>query len=564
MDNDRQISQKANLKPIIAIGRALGLRPKDLELYGNYKAKVSFEAIKKAPRRRGSRYIVVAGITPTHLGEGKTVTTIGLSMALNRIGRRAVCCIRQPSLGPFFGIKGGGVGGGRSQVLPEEINMHLTGDIHAVGQAHNLCASFLDNHLYRGNALGIDPGRIFWHRVIDVNDRPLRNVQIGLGGGSNGVERHTRFDITASSEIMAILALAASVPDLRARVGRIVVGLTSRGKGVTSEDLKVAGAMAAILKDALKPNLVQTIENTPCFVHTGPFANITHGNSSIIADKAALAFSDFVVTESGFGADCGLEKFINIKCRTSGLRPDAVVLVASVRALKVHSGMYKASPGKPLDRHLQREHVEALEVGSANLVKQIENSRIYGMPCIVAINRFVTDTPREIERLRRIALEHGAFDCVVNECYRYGSAGGADLARSVIAASAAKPRFNYLYPDSMPIKEKIRTIACKIYGAKDVHFDKAAEDNIAVYNRLGYAALPICMAKTHLSLSHDPSLKGAPAGFTLPVRDVRPSVGAGFLYALCGKVQTMPSLPSHPAGESIDIDSMGRLRYVHR
>jgi formyltetrahydrofolate synthetase len=354
------------------------------------------------------------------------------------------------------------------------------------------------------------------------------------------------------------------VPDLRARVGRIVVGLTSRGKGVTSEDLKVAGAMAAILKDALKPNLVQTIENTPCFVHTGPFANITHGNSSIIADKAALAFSDFVVTESGFGADCGLEKFINIKCRTSGLRPDAVVLVASVRALKVHSGMYKASPGKPLDRHLQREHVEALEVGSANLVKQIENSRIYGMPCIVAINRFVTDTPREIERLRRIALEHGAFDCVVNECYRYGSAGGADLARSVIAASAAKPRFNYLYPDSMPIKEKIRTIACKIYGAKDVHFDKAAEDNIAVYNRLGYAALPICMAKTHLSLSHDPSLKGAPAGFTLPVRDVRPSVGAGFLYALCGKVQTMPSLPSHPAGESIDIDSMGRLRYVHR
>jgi formate--tetrahydrofolate ligase len=385
---------------------------------------------------------------------------------------------------------------------------------------------------------------------------------IAVGGGANGVERHTGFDITAASEIMAILALADSLADLRKRLGRIVVGLTKQGRPVTAEDLKVAGAMAAILKDALKPNLVQTIENTPCFVHTGPFANITHGNSSIIADKLALSLTDYVVTESGFGADCGLEKFVNIKCRASALKPDAVVLVASIRALKVHSGMFKMIAGKPLDHRMAKENVEAVTAGCSNLAKQIENSRLYGMPCIVAINRFPTDTAKEIAALRRSALEHGAFDCIVSDLYRCGSEGGMDLARAVMVAARGKPRFNFLYPLDSTIKGKIETIARKVYGAKAVHFDKAAEENIACYKKLGYDKLPICMAKTHLSLSHDPLLKGAPQNFTLTVRDVRPSIGAGFLYALCGKVQTMPSLPSHPVGEGIDIDSKGRIKYV--
>jgi formate--tetrahydrofolate ligase len=562
MNYDNQIAHKAKLKPIGKIAESMGLSAKYLELYGNYKAKVSFDALAKVKKNPKARYVVVTGITPTHMGEGKTVTTIGLSMALNKAGRKAVACIRQPSLGPFFGIKGGGIGGGRSQVLPEDINMHLTGDIHAVGQAHNLCASFLDNHLFRGNKLNIDPDKIFWRRVIDVNDRPLRNVMIAVGGGANGVERHTGFDITAASEIMAILALAENLDDLRKRIGRIVVAFTRHGKPVTTEDLKVAGAMAAILKDALKPNLVQTIENTPCFVHTGPFANITHGNSSVIADKTALWLSDYVVTESGFGADCGLEKFINIKCRASGLKPDVVVLVASIRALKIHSGRFKMTAGKPLDVHLSKESVEAVEVGCSNLAKQIENARLYGTICIVAVNRFPTDKPNEIAAVRRCALEHGAFDCVVSDMYRYGSKGGVDLAKAVMIAAQARPRFSFLYTPEMPTKEKITTIAKRVYGAKNVHFEKAAEDHIAAYTRLGYGNLPVCMAKTHLSLSHDPLLKGAPLDFTLPVRDVRPSIGAGFLYVLCGKIQTMPSLPSKPAGESVDIDSKGRLRYV--
>jgi len=563
MSLDHEIARKAKLKPITKIAQVLGLSARYLELYGNYKAKISFDALSKIKKNPKAKYVVVTGITPTHLGEGKTVTTIGLSMALNSAGKKAVACIRQPSLGPFFGIKGGGIGGGRSQVLPEEINMHLTGDIHAVGQAHNLCASFLDNHLFRGNSLNIDPARIFWRRVVDVNDRSLRNVMIGVGGGANGLERHTGFDITAASEIMAILALAESMADLRKRLGRIVVGLTRQGKPVTAEDLKVAGAMAAVLKEALKPNLVQTIENTPCFVHTGPFANITHGNSSIIADKLALSLCDYVVTESGFGADCGLEKFVNIKCRSGALKPDAVVLVASIRALKVHSGMFKMTVGKPLDRHMDKESVEAVERGCSNLVKQIENSRLYSMPCVVAVNRFPTDTSREIAAVQACALEHGAFDCIVSDIYRCGSKGGMDLARAVMAAARGKSRPNFLYPLEMPIAAKIETIARKVYGAKAVHFDKAAEENIAAYKKLGYDKLPICMAKTHLSLSHDPLLKGAPQNFTLPVRDVRPSIGAGFLYVLCGKIQTMPSLPSHPAGEKIDIDPKGRLKYVY-
>lgn len=562
--SDQEIAKKARLKPITSVAARIGIPAKYLELYGRYKAKVSLDILDRVKPAGRSKYVVVTGITPTHFGEGKTVTTIGLSMALARAGKKALACIREPSIGPFFGIKGGGIGGGRCQILPpDDINLHLTGDIHAVGAAHNLCAAFLDNHLFRGNRLGMDTGKIYWRRVVDANDRSLRQVRIGLGGGANGVERDTGFDITAASELMAILALAESIPDLRKRVGRIVVALTKLGRPVTCEDLKVAGAMTVLLKDALKPNLVQTIDNTACFIHTGPFANITHGNSSIIADRMALGLADFVVTESGFGADCGLEKFADIKCRSSGLAPSAVVLVASVRALKVHSGIFRAVAGRPLDKDIYRENLEALELGCQNLEKQVENAMSFGPPCIVAINRFNTDMPREIEFVRRKALQSGALDCVTSDLYRSGSKGGLELAKAVIRVSAIKSRFRFLYRAEDSIKIKIETIAKKIYGAKQVCYEPAAEENITAFSRIGLDKLPVCMAKTHLSLSHDPDLKGRPRGFTLPIRDVRPSAGAGFLYALCGQTQTMPALPSHPAGEKIDIDAKGNLRYVH-
>ncbi|MFA6079053.1 MAG: formate--tetrahydrofolate ligase [Candidatus Omnitrophota bacterium] len=552
--------RKMKLKPIIAIARGLGIAKKHLRLYGDYKAKISLDVLKGAKPKKQGRYILVTGITPTHFGEGKTVTTIGLSMALNRLGKRSVSTIRQPSLGPLFGIKGGGVGGGRSRALPAaDINIHFTGDIHAVTAAHDLAASFLDNHLFRGNDLSMDPDKIFWHRVLDVNDRALRNIRVGIAGGENGFERDTRFDITAASEIMAILALSGSVSDMRKRLSRITVGLTKDGKGVTCEDLKVAGAMSALLVDAIEPNLVQTPENTPCLIHTGPFANITHGNSSILADRIGLKFSDYVVTESGFGADCGAEKFVNIKCRASGLRPNAAVLVCSIRALKAHSGSFKVIPGKPLDKEIYSKNMDALARGSTNLIKQIENVKVYGIPCVVAINRFATDTEDEIEFVKKTALECGAFDCVTSEIYKRGSVGGVDLARAVIKACEIKSAFKFLYGTDIPIKEKIERIATKIYGAKGVIFELRAEENIALYEKLGLGGLPICMAKTHLSLSHDPSLKGAPKDFMLPVRDVRPSTGAGFLYALCGKMLSMPGLPAHPNGERIDIDRSGRI-----
>ncbi len=561
---DLEIARKAKTKPIAQIAARLGIPAKYLELYGNYKAKVSLDILGKAQRGHG-KYIVVTGITPTHLGEGKTVTTIGLSMALHKAGKKAAACIRQPSIGPFFGVKGGGAGGGYSQVLPpEDINLHLTGDIHAVSQAHNLCASFLDNHLFRGNRLGIDKDRIYWSRAVDVNDRALRKVRIALGGGESGAERDTGFCITAASEVMAILALTDSPQDLRRRLGRIVVALSKDKKPVTAEDLKVAGSMALLLRDAIQPTLVQTMENTPVFIHTGPFANITHGNSSIIADRIALRLADYVVTESGFGADCGLEKFVNIKCRASGLKPDAVVLVCSVRALKVHSGMFRMVVGRPLDKNIEKENVDAVEHGCVNLEKQIANARLYGVPCIVAINRFRTDSDREIRAIRQKALEHGAFDCVATEFYRYGSRGGMPLALAAIEACQGKSNFRFLYPPDVSIQQKIETIARSVYGARCVHYEPQAEENIALFQKLGFGRLPICMAKTHLSLSHDPSLKGAPKNFVLPVRDVRPSVGAGFLYALCGAIQTMPSLPAHPHGEAIDVDMKGRMRYVHR
>lgn len=563
MNTNLELAKKTKLKQITNIAGRLGIPSKYLEACGKYKAKVSPDILHNKNHKIKGKYIVVTGITPTHLGEGKTVTTVGLSMSLNKLGKKAVACIREPSLGPLFGVKGVGIGGGLCQVLPhDDISLHFTGDIHAIGAAHNLCASFLDNHIFRGNKLNIDPRKIFWRRVVDISDRSLRNVRIGLGDGAEyGFERDTGFDITAASEIMAILSLSESIADLRKRLGSIIVALTRDGKPVTTEDLKVAGAMAALLTDAIKPNIVQTSDNTPCFIHTGPFANITHGNSSILADKIALTLADFVVTESGFGADCGLEKFVDIKCRASGLKPSCVVLVVSVRALKVHSGMFKAVPGKPLDRNIIRENKDAVEIGCANLDKQLDNARLFDVPCIVAINRFATDSAREIEVVRRAALANGAFDCVVSDLYRQGSRGGVNLAKAVMAACKINNRFQFLYSLDAPIKEKIEKIAKRVYGARSVHYEPLAEENIAIYTKLKLGKLPVCMAKTHLSLSHDPKLKGAPHNFVLPVRELRPSAGAGFLYALCGRTLTMPSLPSHPIGERIDIDLKGRMRW---
>lgn len=558
--SDIEIARRSHLKPIKQIAKKLGLKEKELYLYGNHMAKISLDVLERLKKRKNGKYIDVTAITPTPLGEGKTVTTIGLSMALNRIGKETTVCIRQPSLGPVFGIKGGAAGGGYSQVVPmEDFNLHLTGDIHAVGLAHNLCAAFLDNTVLKGNPLNINPSSIMWHRVVDVSDRFLRHVKIGFGGPQDGFERESAFDITVASEVMAILALTSGRKDMRKRLGRMVLATTKDGKPVTAEDIKVAGAMAVLLKDAIKPNLLQTVENTPCLVHAGPFANIAHGNSSILADEIALKLSDYVVTESGFGADCGAEKFFDIKCRISGLRPNCVVMVATVRALKMHSGRFTVVAGRPLDKELLSENLEALEEGCSNLEKHIENMKRFGIPVVVAVNKFTTDTKNEIELIRKKALDAGAEDAVLSEVWANGSKGGTDLAKAVAHAVEKKSNFKFLYPSEWPIKKKIETVATKIYGAKDVHYEELAESKIELYNRLGYDKLPLCMAKTHLSLSHDPKLKGRPKGFTLPIRDVRASVGAGFLYPLCGAMRTMPGLPTHPAGEKVDFDKKGNV-----
>jgi len=557
---DIQIAQKAKKEPIQKIAKKLKIDKKYLIPYGNYITKIDLDILDKIKNKPRGKYILVTAITPTPLGEGKTVTTIGLSMSLNRIGKFTSTCIRQPSLGPVFGIKGGAAGGGYSQVLPmEDFNLHFTGDVHAVSLAHNLAAAFLDNSLLKGNKLNINPERIYWRRVVDVSDRALRNVKIGLGGIENGVERDSGFDISAASELMAILALSDGLKDLRKRIGRIILADTLDGKPVTAEDLKVAGSMTVLLKNAIKPNLIQTIDNTPCFVHAGPFANIAHGNSSILADKIALALSDYVVTEAGFGADCGAEKFFDIKCRTSGLIPDVAVVVCSIRALKVHSGRFKIVAGMPLDTCLEQEDIRAIEEGSCNLEKQIENVKTFGIPVVVAINRFSCDTDKEIDFVKKKAKEFGAYDCCVSEVWAKGSKGGVELAESVVRASKEKSNFEFLYPLDIPIKGKIKIIATKIYGAKDVEYLPDAEEKIKIYSERGYDKLPICMAKTHLSLSHDPHLKGRPRDFILPIRDIRASLGAGFLYPLCGTMQTMPGLPSHPVGENIDINDKGEI-----
>jgi len=560
MKSDLEIAQEATMLPITEIAGNIGLSEDDLELYGKYKAKVSLDVRDRLADRPNGKYIDVTAITPTPLGEGKTVTTIGLSMAMNRIGAKTITCIRQPSLGPVFGIKGGAAGGGYSQCVPmEDFNLHFTGDVHAVGLAHNLLAAFCDSSILLGNKLNINPMTVSWPRVVDVSDRALRHIVVGLGGKANGIPREAGFDITVASEVMAILAMCTDLKDIRERLGRIIVGFDYDGKPVTAEDLKCAGSMTVLMKDAIKPNLIQTVENTPCFVHAGPFANIAQGNNSIIEDQIALKIGDYVVTESGFGADMGAEKFLNIKCRYSGLTPDCAVIVATVRALKMHSGEFTVVAGKPLDEGLRKENLPALEAGCSNLRKHIENMKKFGIPVVVAVNRFTDDTDAEIELVRRIAKEAGAEDAVPSEVWAKGGAGGEDLAKAVVAACDKPSNFKFLYPDEMPIKEKIETIATEIYGADGVDFAPLAEQKIKQYTEYGWDKLPICMAKTHLSLSHDPALKGAPTNYRLPVRDIRASVGAGFLYPLCGDMRTMPGLPSVPAGTKIDIDENGNV-----
>ena len=558
--NDLDIARSIPLRPLTEVARVLGLTPDDLEPYGNAKAKVKLDLLKQPATRKPGKYVVVTAISPTPLGEGKTVHTVGISQALNRIGKRTVCVIRQPSMGPVFGIKGGAAGGGYSQVVPpEEMNLHLTGDFHAVTSAHNLCAAFLDAHIFHGNEPKFDPARITWRRVFDMNDRALRTVQVAMGGEKNGTPRETGFDITSASEIMAILGLAKDIHDLRARLGRLVLGYDADGKPITAEAIQAAGAMTAILKDALKPTLMQTLEGTPALVHTGPFANIAHGNSSIVADYVALRCADFVVTEAGFGADMGAEKFFNIKCRASGLKPDAALLVATVRALKMHSGRFEIVAGKPLPEGLQKEDLDALSVGVGNLVKQIENVRMHGIPVVVAVNVFPTDTEAEIEFVRKTAIEAGAFACHVSRLFSEGGKGGEDLAHALVAAAEQPSSFQFLYPAEATLKEKIEALATKVYGADGVDFEPAAEAALAQFEACGWGHFPVCMAKTQYSLSHDPKLKGRPTGYRFRVRDARVSVGAGFVYPLAGEIMTMPGLGKIPGGAKIDIDQDGNV-----
>ena len=560
--SDLEIARAVKPRPIVDVARDLGIADEELELYGPSKAKVTMEAIRRleAERQRG-KYVVVTAITPTPLGEGKSTTAVGLAQGLNHIGKRAAVNIRQPSLGPVFGIKGGAAGGGYSQVIPmEDFNLHLTGDVHAIGAAHNLAGAFLDNSLHHKNPLGIDPRGILWPRVVDISDRALRHVVIGLGGREDGVTRETEFVITVGSEVMAVLALATDLQDLRARLGRIVLATTMDGTPVTAEDLGVAGAMTVLLRDALKPNLLQTLEGGPAFVHAGPFANIAHGNNSIIADRIALVTNDIVCTEAGFGADMGAEKFFDIKCRASGLVPDAAVVVATVRALKMHGGVGKIVAGKPLDPALLEENVEAVRRGAANLAKQIENVTMFGVTAVVAINSFPTDTPAEVEAIREVSLAAGARDAVVATHFSDGGAGAAALAEAVwAAANDSSTQFRLLYPDDMALALKIDTIATRVYGADGVAFLPAAARSLKQFEDLGYGHLPICMAKTQYSLSHDAALKGRPSGFTVPIREIRLSAGAGFITPICGEMRTMPGLPSRPGGEKIDIDPDGNV-----
>ena len=557
--SDLDIARGALLKPLDDIAHDLGIGPHLLEPYGESVVKIKLAAIDELADRPKAKYVVVTAITPTPLGEGKTTTTVGLGQGFRHIGKRATVTIRQPSMGPTFGIKGGAAGGGYSQVVPMEVlNLHLTGDMHAVTAAHNMLSAMIDNHLYQGNKLGLDQHNITWRRVLDVNDRALRNIVVGLGSRMDGVPRQTGFDITAASEVMATLGLSTSLPDLRARLGRIVVGYTSAGDPVTAEQLSAAGSMAVILRDAIKPNLLQTLENTPVLVHTGPFGNIATGNSSVVADLIGIHAGDYLITEAGFGADMGAERFFNIKSRASGLRPDAAVVVATVRALKAHSGKYKIVAGKPLPEDLLAENPDDVLAGAANLRKQIENVRLHGVSPVVAVNAFPTDHPSEHDAIREVAAAAGARSAVCTH-FADGGRGAAELAEAVAEAAEEPSDFHFLYPNEASLREKIETVATRVYGADGVEYSPQASKQLDTYEKAGFGTLPVCIAKTHLSISSDPSLKGAPTGWTLPVREVRASVGAGFVYPICGEIRTMPGLGTNPAAARIDLDENGEI-----
>src|SRR5579885_1647351 len=554
MKSDIEIAQKATMKPIIELAKTkLGIDSKYLEPYGHYKAKLSLDYLREIEKRPDGKLILVTAISPTPAGEGKTTTTVGLGDALNRIGKKAIICLREPSLGPVFGVKGGAAGGGHAQVVPmEDINLHFTGDFHAIGAAHNLLAAMIDNHINHGNELRIDPRLIQWKRVVDMNDRALRKIVIGLGGTANGFAREDGYDIVVASEIMAILCLATSLKDLKERLGRIVIGYTQVDRRpVYARDLKAHGAMAVLLKDAIKPNLVQTLENNPAFIHGGPFANIAHGCNSVTATRTALKLADYCVTEAGFGADLGAEKFIDINCRMAGLNPSAVVLFATVRALKFHGGVRK--------EELNKENLDALARGMVNIEKHLTNIRDhYGLPCVVSVNHFTFDTDAEIKLLKdKIESLGGRF--VVARHWAHGGAGAEDLAHAVIdVIEKSKKKHTYVYEDHLPLTEKIKTIATKIYGAGQVTFADAVKKQLDEWNK-DYGHFPICMAKTQMSFTADPSVRGAPTGHTLNVREVRLSNGAGFVVAICGDLMTMPGLPKVPAAEKIDIDEHGNI-----
>ncbi|MBW3086218.1 Formate--tetrahydrofolate ligase [Austwickia sp. TVS 96-490-7B] len=557
--SDLDIARAAALAPLTDIARDAGIPADCLEPYGRHVAKITDDAAHIMADRAQAKYVVVTAITPTPLGEGKTTTAVGLAQGFKHLGKHATLALRQPSMGPTFGIKGGAAGAGYSQVVPmETLNLHLTGDFHAITAAHNMLSAMLDNHLHHGNALGIDPRRISWRRVVDINDRSLRNVVLGLGARIDGVPRQSGFDITAASEVGVALALATSLQDLRRRLGRIVVGYSYDGEAVTAEDLKAAGAMTVIMRDAIKPNLMQTIEHTPALIHAGPFGNIATGNSSIIADLVGIRMGDYLITEAGFGADMGAERFVNVKCRESGLRPDAAVLVVTVRALKAHSGRYKITAGKPLPEQMLQENPDDVRAGADNLRAHLRILSGFGITPVVAINAFPDDHDSEHDVIREIATEVGAHVAVSTHVVD-GGAGAVELAKAVAAACDEEHEFRFTYDLEAPLKEKITAVATKVYGAHHVAYAPEAEKNLAEFERLGYGNMPVVMAKTHLSISHDPTLRGAPTGWTLPVREVRLAAGAGYVYAICGEMRTMPGLSKSPAAERIDIDDDGNI-----
>ena len=550
MLSDIEIAQKAHMLPITEVAAKLGIGEDDIELYGRYKAKLSMDLIKRVQDKPDGKLILVTAITPTPAGEGKSTTTVGLAQGLAKIGQKVIVALREPSLGPCMGIKGGAAGGGYSQVVPmEDINLHFTGDFHAITSAHMLLAAMLDNHIQQGNALNIDPRRIVWKRVVDMNDRELRNIVVGLGGKAHGVPRQDGFDITVASEVMAILCLATGLHDLKERLSKIIVAYDYSGNPITAGMLKAQGAMAALLKDAVKPNLVQTLENAPAIIHGGPFANIAHGCNSVMATKTALKLADYTITEAGFGADLGAEKFFDIKCRYAGLKPDAVVLVATVRALKMHGGVPKTDLATP--------DVEAVKRGIVNLEKHIENIKQYGLPLVVAINAFAQDTPEELEAIRSHCAAHGV-NVALSEVFAKGGEGGIELAKEVVAlATSGKADFKLLYGEELSLKEKIETIAKKIYGAVGVNYTKEANNALKDFEKMGYGHLPVCMAKTQYSFSDDPALLGRPEGFEITIKNCRIAAGAGFVVVLTGDIMTMPGLPKVPAAEKIDVSDDG-------